>query len=243
MQRTHPLSEWLSQERTPPTQLYAILAGTSESRPLKAYYQHDGAFTPHGLYSQTPYADWSEVMPMIVPLHPGSAFLSWVENTSASDWGWLAFSPCSFEAVCDHLRGLTKVRLPDNRDVFFRYWDGQFLPDHIHFMGKQWPQILPVFSDYWINGEIFSFSSLSGHPAQPFPWWHIPQALIDRLSASHPDTLISLFIKQLKEQSGVLYQQFDEAVLKKKIGRLLQRAGKPEHVSLDEVIRALTADC
>ncbi|BEA62396.1 DUF4123 domain-containing protein [Escherichia coli] len=116
-----PLRQWLDITATSNMPLYAILSNVSEAKPVREYYQHDGSQTPTGLYSATPYADWTEAMPMIVRLDENSPFLKWVETTEHKNWGWLARSPMPFERILQHLRGLIKVILPDGKEVFFRY--------------------------------------------------------------------------------------------------------------------------
>ncbi|EPM43195.1 hypothetical protein A246_27934, partial [Pseudomonas syringae pv. actinidiae ICMP 19098] len=44
------------------------------------------------IWSGTPYDTWQPVMPYLSELMPRSAFLNWVAETDAEDWGWLAVS-------------------------------------------------------------------------------------------------------------------------------------------------------
>ncbi|WP_447870499.1 DUF4123 domain-containing protein, partial [Serratia fonticola] len=85
------VQDWV--RNTAGTPLYAILANTHGAQGIKAYYREDGSRTPHGLYANTPYANWFEVMPVLVQLNEGSPFLRWVAETPLRNWGWLARSP------------------------------------------------------------------------------------------------------------------------------------------------------
>ncbi|MDQ7212775.1 DUF4123 domain-containing protein, partial [Serratia fonticola] len=89
MQQT--VQDWA--RNTSGTPLYAVLANTNGAQGIKAYYREDGSRTPYGLYANTPYANWFEVMPVLVPLTDGSPFLHWVAETPLRNWGWLARSP------------------------------------------------------------------------------------------------------------------------------------------------------
>ena len=143
MQQT--LQNWL--KNTAGTPLYAVLANTNGAEGIKAYYREDGSRTPFGLYANTQYANWFEVMPVLVQINDGSPFLRWVAETPLRNWGWLARSPLPQATITEHLVGLTQVIMPSGKAVFFRYWDGQYLPGHIDYYGNQWRDILPVFSD------------------------------------------------------------------------------------------------
>ncbi|MFV8861140.1 DUF4123 domain-containing protein, partial [Serratia fonticola] len=84
MQQT--VQDWA--RNTSGTPLYAVLANTNGAQGIKAYYREDGSRTPYGLYANTPYANWFEVMPVLVPLTDGSPFLHWVAETPLRNWGW-----------------------------------------------------------------------------------------------------------------------------------------------------------
>lgn len=71
--------------------------------------------------------DWQPVMPYLAELKPRSAFLEWIAETDAEDWGWLAVSSSTPDVVFEHLRSLTPVRMPDGTEVFSRFWDGRHI--------------------------------------------------------------------------------------------------------------------
>ncbi|AYH01038.1 DUF4123 domain-containing protein [Pectobacterium parmentieri] len=147
------LQQWLSQS-APGLRLYAVLSNVSNAQPLKYYYQLDGSHTAQGIYCNTAYKDWNEVMPYLVELSSNSPFLDWVSSTSSIDWGWLAMSDQPHQRVVDHLRGLTQVNLPNEKTVFFRYWDGQFLPLILAASTEQQQNMLMgVFNSLWIQHQ------------------------------------------------------------------------------------------
>ncbi len=103
--------------------LYAVFGSASDAAPLQAYYREDSPPPPLPLWNGTPYADWQPVMPYLAKLSPSSVFLDWAASEKSRDWGWLAVSTWSTDAILEHLRSLTQVRMPDGSEVFFRFWD------------------------------------------------------------------------------------------------------------------------
>lgn len=230
------LRQWLTE--TTGSTLYAVIASTGDSDALGEYYRLDGSRTPLGLYAETPYADWFPVMPRLVQIAPDSPFLEWVQQTTHRDWGWLARSPAALNSLLAHLRGLTQIVLPNGKAVFFRYWDGRYFPAHLRFMGSDWGQILPVFSDYWINGETFACGVNPEAQAPEFPWWHIPQALLDSMLDDDPTPLINNLLRWLQENEGDLYRSLPEAQLRQKSLQLYEerRAQIRDRVRLTELL-------
>lgn len=119
--------EWLAQEPLQDgEQLFVILASTSECQPVAAWRQADGGpLSP--VWAGSEYAAWAEVMPYVALVSESSGFLDWVAECAATDWGWLAVSSSPLPTVVEHLASLTKVRLPEGQEVFFRFWDGGYL--------------------------------------------------------------------------------------------------------------------
>lgn len=234
-----PLSQWVEITATSNMPLYAVLANTAESQAVKQYYIHDGTQTPYGLYSGTPYADWFSVMPMIVPLSDGSPFLDWVQQTEHKDWGWLARSPFKLEVVAEHLRGLTQVFLPTGEQAFFRYWDGEYMAEHLRYFGDDWRQVLPAFPFYWVNGEHFTVHISAHSEAKAFPWWHVPQVLINTILAQKTQPVLLNIIQILKDDHPELYASYSERVIKNKIEHLLSVHQDAEKV-LTMLLRQLT---
>lgn len=218
-----PLSQWVEITATSNMTLYAVLANTGESQAVKEYYIHDGQRTPYGLYSGTRYADWFSVMPMLVQLDEDSSFLDWVQQTEHKDWGWLARSPFKLEVVAEHLRGLTQVILPSGDEVFFRYWDGEHLLGQMFYLGPEWASVMPAFAFYWINHQYFTVQIPSHTQPQHFPWWNIPQEMIDRLAPQNTKPILSKILQTLEEDYPELYQRYSQSALEAKIKRILSK--------------------
>ena len=232
-----PLNQWVEITGTSNMPLYAVLSNTGESQAVKEYYLHDGTQTPYGLYSGTPYADWFSVMPMIVPISNSSPFLDWVATTEHKDWGWLARSPFSLETITEHIRGLTQVIMPTDEQVFFRYWDGEYMAEHLRYFGDRWSEMLPAFPFYWVNGEFFTVHIPATAEAKSFPWWNVPQGLIDRLLQENTKPILGNVLQVLREEHPELYWQFDEAILRMKIERVISVS----KLDLNDVIEIVVA--
>lgn len=217
-----PLNQWIDITATSNMPLYAVLNNTGDSQAMKEYYVHDGSETPYGLYSGTPYESWFSVMPRIVPLSNNSPFLTWIASTQHKDWGWLARSPFPLDVIAGHLRSLTQVIMPTGETVFFRYWDGEYMVEHLRFLGDKWGQILPAFPFYWINGEYFTLQIPLKADVQTSPWWTVEQALMDKLIKSDPRNVAEQLVSQLKQYDPELYQHYPEKNLLIKAQRFIE---------------------
>ncbi|HEJ2631130.1 TPA: DUF4123 domain-containing protein [Pseudomonas aeruginosa] len=174
--------------------LYAIFGSASDAAPLQAYYREDSPPLPLPLWNGTPYADWQPVMPYLAKLSPSSVFLDWAASEKSRDWGWLAVSTWSTDAILEHLRSLTQVRMPDGSEVFFRFWDGRETG----------------------QGHL--------HAARPYPWWEVPRALVDTLHADDPTTAIDNLLQWLRENHADLYFAYPERSLQLRARRLIAKA-------------------
>jgi hypothetical protein len=77
--------------------------------------------------------------PWLVRAEPGSEAMAWIlQEGWARNWGMFTVVPrdTPFDAVLDHFRKFLQVRLPDERLVFFRFYDPRvqrlFLPSCDH---------------------------------------------------------------------------------------------------------------
>jgi hypothetical protein len=73
--------------------------------------------------------------PWLVRAEPGGEIMAWIlQEGWARNWGMFTIVPrdTPFDAVLDHFRKFLQVRLPDERLVFFRFYDPRvqrlFLP-------------------------------------------------------------------------------------------------------------------
>jgi hypothetical protein len=179
--------------------LYAVISNASDADPLKAYYQHDAAAELQPIWSGTPYADWQPVMPYLAELKPNAGFLQWIGETDALDWGWLAVSTSTADVVFEHLRSLTQVRTPDGTEVFFRFWDGRHIYPILEGLGSSAGEVLPVFDRYLINGQSLTVGPRSVPPAKEWPWWDVPQKLLDTLAEKDHTTVVDNLMQWLGE--------------------------------------------
>lgn len=219
-------SAWLADSpMQPDEQLYVVMGSASEAKPFAAWQTVAGAKPPQPVWAGTPYAGWNEVMPYVGVVEPGSAFLDWVTNTRAVDWGWLAVSSCPQEVVLNHLKGLTQVYLPEDQPVFLRFWDGtQFLPMLQH-LGDDAATMLPVFQRYLINGQSLAVSPCPLAATKPSPWWRVPAPLLAHLAQQSPQVLIDNLLQWLQEQRPDLYTAFSPAILQHKVAYFVRRPG------------------
>ncbi|WP_395609474.1 DUF4123 domain-containing protein [Pseudomonas sp. B22129] len=198
-------------------QLFAVLGNASDAKPLVAWQSSAAGALPRSLWAGTAYAEWSEVMPYVGIIEPDSPFLDWIAATESTDWGWLAVSSSPLEAVVAHLQSLTKVYLPDDQQVFLRFWDGaQFLPV-LQQLGDEAGKVLPVFQRYLINGRPLSVATGAVTAAKTSPWWRVPAPLLAHLAEQSPQTLIDNLLQWLEEQRPDLYTAFTPTTLQHKV--------------------------
>ncbi|WP_236216941.1 DUF4123 domain-containing protein [Pseudomonas rhodesiae] len=211
-------SAWLAQwPLQPHEQLFAVLGNASDAKPFEAWQGVAAGAPPRSVWAGTAYADWTQVMPYLAQVEPGSAFLDWVANTQAEDWGWLAVSSSPADVVLAHLQGLTQVKLPEGSPVFLRFWDGtQFLP-LLRQLGGEAGQVLPVFQRYLINGQPQAVATGPVTTAKASPWWQVPASLLEHLAEQSPQTLIDNLLQWLEEQRPDLYTAFTPATLQHKV--------------------------
>lgn len=230
--------QWLEQHPPAPDEyLYVVLSNASDANPLARYYQIATPTAPIPIWSDTPYAGWKEVMPYVDQLAADSPLLDWIDSCEEQDWGWLAVSRCPPEVVAEHLRGLTQVIMPDRTEVFFRFWDGRHLLPILSYLGGASAEVLPVFERYWINGYGVTSSGGVARDAQPYPWWEVPQALLDQLSQEDPSTLVENLLQWLREDHSALYFALPKTNLRLKIEHFVKRAAAPQE-TLSTRVRA-----
>lgn len=231
---------WLAQQPLAANErLFAVLGNASEAKPYAAWRAMAAGDPPQSLWATTAYADWDEVMPYLALVEPGSAFLDWIATTAATDWGWLAVSSSPSETVIEHLQGLTKVYLPDDREVFLRFWDGaQFLPIVQH-LGDERGAVLPVFQRYLINGQPLTVTTGPITAAKPSPWWRVPAPVLEQLAAQSAQTLIDNLLQGLEEQRPELFMAFTPATLRHKVAYFVRGPQVSHQALADHLASAL----
>lgn len=217
--------EWLEREPLQAgEQLFAVLGNASECKPIEAW-ERAGGGSPSPIWAGSDYAAWDEVMPYAAVVAVDSVFLEWIAECEGDDWGWLAVSSCPLQTVVEHLRSLTKVLLPEGQAVFFRFWDGTYLLPVLQALGAQGREVLPVFRRYWINGQAHEVGAAVAGPAQPSPWWRVPEQVLKQLSDQSSVTLLDNLLQWLEEDRPELYAAFAPATLKQKVAYCVRRPG------------------
>ncbi|MQQ36399.1 DUF4123 domain-containing protein [Pseudomonas sp. SZ57] len=216
--------DWLTQQPLRKDEhLYVVVSAASDADALKTLHmaEPDAGFIP--IWGGTPYDTWQPVMPYLSELKPRSAFLTWVAETDAEDWGWLAVSTCAPQVVFEHLRSLTQVKTPDGAEVFFRFWDGRHIYPILEGLGDSASGLIPVFERYLINGRTLETGSAALPAVKDWPWWEVPQPLLDQLTTKDPVALIDNLMQWLSEERPDIYVAFPESILRHKIDHFVRR--------------------
>ena len=216
--QTHPLRN--------SEQLFAIFSNASAAEPFKAW-QRSLNSAPSPIWADTIYSEWEAVMPYVGIVAADSQFLDWVATTASCDWGWLAVSSASLEAVVEHLRSLSRVKLPNGKSVFFRFWDGRYLLPILQSAEVKPAELLPVISRCLINRQSVEIGGSALKASRVFPWWEVSDSLLQHLGAEDASTQINNLMQWLSEEHPSLLEAFSESVLRRKVKTFLARPGLP----------------
>ncbi|TDK57721.1 DUF4123 domain-containing protein [Pseudomonas moraviensis] len=210
--------------------LYLVVSAASDADALKTLYLTEPTAQLIPIWGGTPYSTWQPVMPYLTELKANSAFLPWIAETDALDWGWLAVSRSEPNEVFEHLRSLTQVKMPDGTEVFFRFWDGRHIYPILRGLGETAGEVLPVFERYLINGQALEVGTRVVPKVRDWPWWEVPKGLLEGLSKDNPATLVSNLMQWLEEDRPDLYTAWPENNLKLKITRFVRRPDAPQNL-------------
>ncbi|KRP64591.1 DUF4123 domain-containing protein [Pseudomonas orientalis] len=220
--------------------IYAVLGNVSDAKPLAAWQAAAAGPLPQAIWAGTAYAQWQEVMPYVGIVEPDSAFFDWVAAAQATDWGWLAVSSSALESVVAHLQSLSKVVMPDDQAVFFRFWDGAWFQPMWQQLGDEAGKVLPVFGRYLINGQPLTVATGPVTPAQVCPWWRVPASLLRHMEEQSPRVLIDNLLQWLQEQRPDLYAAYTPATLQHKLGWFTRRPGASPAALVDYLASQLS---
>jgi len=216
--------QWLKHEPLKSSeQLFAIFGSASAVNPLKAWPLN--ALAPKPVWAETIYAEWDAVMPYVGIVDAGSEFLDWVATTEARDWGWLAVSSASLEAVLEQFRSLTQVLMPDGKAVFFRFWDGRFLLPILESPEVDAGQLLPVLTRGLINGQAVEIGGRARVSGRAFPGWSVSEKLLAQFGG---DARISNTLQWLSEEQPALFEAFPADALRCKVVRFFAVSASDE---------------
>ncbi|WKV84898.1 DUF4123 domain-containing protein [Pseudomonas sp. B24_DOA] len=223
--------DWLAQQPLQSGErLYLIVSAASDADALKTLYLTEPTAQLIPIWGGTPYSTWQPVMPYLTELKANSAFLPWIAETDALDWGWLAVSRSEPNEVFEHLRSLTQVKMPDGTEVFFRFWDGRHIYPILRGLGEKAGEVLPVFERYLINGQALEVGTRVVPKVRDWPWWEVPKGLLEGLSKDNPATLVSNLMQWLEEDRPDLYTAWPDNNLKLKITRFVRRPDAPQNL-------------
>ncbi|WP_236168084.1 DUF4123 domain-containing protein [Pseudomonas atacamensis] len=223
--------DWLAQQPLQSGErLYLVVSAASDADALKTLYLTEPTAQLIPIWGGTPYSTWQPVMPYLAELKANSAFLPWIAETDALDWGWLAVSRSEPNEVFEHLRSLTQVKMPDGTEVFFRFWDGRHIYPILRGLGEKAGEVLPVFERYLINGQALEVGTRVVPKVRDWPWWEVPKGLLEGLSKDNPATLVSNLMQWLEEDRPDLYTAWPENNLKLKITRFVRRPDAPQNL-------------
>jgi hypothetical protein len=167
-------------------------------------------------------------MPYVGIVTADSEFLDWVAATESRDWGWLAVSCTTQEALVEHLRSLTHVLMPNGNAVFFRYWDGRYVLPILQSAEVNAAQLMPVIGRCLINGQPLDIGGSALKTARDFPWWEVSESLLNHLATESATTHINNLLKWLSEDRPDLYEAFSESVLRHKVASFLEMPDLPQ---------------
>lgn len=214
---------WLERHPLQPSeQLFAIFSNASAADPFEAWRRLSPSSMVSPIWADTAYAEWDAVMPFVGIVAVDSEFLQWVATTASRDWGWLVISSASQEVLVEHLRSLTQVLLPNGSEVFFRFWDGRYVLPMLQCAEVDCAQLLPVIGRCLINGQPVGIGGSAQKTSKVFPWWEVPDALLQQLGAEDASARINNLLQWLSEEQPSVFEAFSENVLRSKVANFLQ---------------------
>jgi hypothetical protein len=124
------------------TYTYAILDGASIPDLLDALDTHQPEYVC--LYAGELEPDVEECAPYLVRLDPDSEFTRWVIDEGwGKHWGIFATSPADLRALRKHLRSLLLVKSPEEKTLYFRYYDPRVL--NLYLPTAERRELLEIF--------------------------------------------------------------------------------------------------
>lgn len=110
--------------------VFALLDGASIPSLLENLYEQQPEYVC--LYRGELTSDMAEVAPYLVKLEPDTDFTEWMlEKGWGNHWGVFAFSRESLSALRRHFRKFLIVYDPENKPIYFRYYDPRVLRTYL----------------------------------------------------------------------------------------------------------------
>lgn len=115
-------------KETVPLTTYAVLDGASVRNLLDELYANDGRPEFVCLFRGDLEPDIAEVAPYLVRLEAGSAFTDWLlANCWGNHFGIFVRSTAGIELLRRHFRKFLRVKSPEGKVLYFRYYDPRVL--------------------------------------------------------------------------------------------------------------------
>jgi pSer/pThr/pTyr-binding forkhead associated (FHA) protein len=171
--------------------LYAILDAARDIKILALLLQHKEEY--QSLYEGQEGAKLAQVAPYLVKLKKDSALLdTLVREGWGQSWGVYLTCPGEFAEVRRHLRHFLEVKLPDGKQVYFRFYDPRVLRTYLPTCTpEETNQFFGPIKKYLLEDErpekVLQFSNQGRGPAksailiarEPPPATHVPELGIE----------------------------------------------------------------
>jgi hypothetical protein len=146
----------------------AIKAAIFEEEPNNVYAVLDGAAIPDlldNLYEQQPEyvclyrgelePDIAEAAPYLVNLERDTVFSDWIiEKGWGNHWGIYALSDETMPVLRNHFRRFLIVSDPENKPLYFRYYDPRVLRTYLPICGaKDLANVFGPVTSYYLESE------------------------------------------------------------------------------------------
>jgi len=119
--------------------LYALLDAAREPSVLKVLFESKEVY--QSLYEGAQGTQLAHFAPYLVKLPAESALLeTLVKKGWGKNWGVYLTSEFPFEKIRQHFRRFLRVKLPDRREVYFRFYDPRVLGIYLPTCGGEEPR-------------------------------------------------------------------------------------------------------
>jgi len=87
--------------------------------------------------------------------------------------------------------------------------------------------LLPAVTRCLINGQAFEIGAGGQKSPRDFPWWQVPETLLEQLGEHSNMTLLNNLLQWLSEDRPDVFEAFSECVLRRKVANFLAQPGLP----------------
>lgn len=146
--------------------VYAVLDAASVPNLLAAFEEHRPPYERLFMGELEP--GMAEVVPYLVQLQPSARFTEWVfEKGWGKHWGIYAVSEGNIRTMRMHFRSFLTVYDPDNKPLYFRYYDPRVLRVYLPTCNEQELKIIFGPVEYYLVEDrdastALKFSHING---------------------------------------------------------------------------------